>query len=379
MEAFCMNAVRIEKGAMVLVTGADGFLGSNLVRALLESGYRVRAMLQPGRDTGTLDSLPIEEIRFDLVEESRDTNSAVWKTALSGVDAVIHTVASTAVWPSRNPGIWGLNVDAAVSLALVARSLGVRRFVHVGTANSFACSKLARSGRIADVNSLPGKSTISLGSDPNHAGSDPDVDGTEDAPYTAGVYGLDYQDSKRVAQEKLLALADDRFQLVIGNPTFMFGPFDSKPGSGELIIGILKGKVPGIAPGGRCFANVTDVAAGLVAAMERGRSGTCYILGGENLTYAELYGRIAAVAGPGCRVPKFRLPAPAVLATGAAGSALAAMTGKAPKISLAMARIACECQFYRSARAQAELGYRIHPIDEGIRAAIEWFRARGML
>jgi dihydroflavonol-4-reductase len=324
----------------VLLTGADGFLGSNLARALLDRGYRVRALLQPGRAVGTLDGLPVEELRVDLADE------AALPRILEGVAAVAHTVASTAVWPSRDPRHWTLNVDLALALARAARASGVRRFVQVGTANSFAAGTRA-------------------------------APGDESGPYDAGRFGLDYQDSKRAAQERLLVLNGDGFELVVANPTFMFGPYDSKPGSGALLIQVARGNVPGSAPGGRCFADVRDVAAGIVAALERGRPGECYILGGENLPYAEALELIARTCG--VRPPRFRLPAAAVLAFGAAGSACAALAGKPPKVSLPMARISCEGQYYSSAKAVAELGYSIRPVAEGIAAARDWFRSRGML
>jgi len=324
----------------VLLTGADGFLGANLSRALVARGFRVRALLQPGREVGTLDGVPVEIVRADLAD------SAAFPSLLAGVGAVVHTVASTAVWPSRDPSQRALNHDLALALAKAAREAGVRRFVHVGTANSFA------------------------------AGTK-DAPGDERGPYDAGRFGLDYQDSKRAAQDSLLALNRDGFDLVVANPTFMFGPFDSKPGSGELLMQVARGRVPGSAPGGRCFADVRDVASGIVAALERGRPGQCYILGGENLSYAEAFALIARVCGT--RPPRLRLPAPAVLAFGAFGSAFAALTGRAPKVSLPMARISCEGQYYSSAKAVAELGYAIRPVAEGIAAARDWFRARGML
>ncbi|MBN1243371.1 MAG: NAD-dependent epimerase/dehydratase family protein [Spirochaetales bacterium] len=325
---------------LVLLTGADGFLGANLARALLSRGYRVRALLQPGREVGTLDGLDVEQARLDLMD------AAALPGALEGVAALVHTVASTSVWPSRDGRQWALNVDVALALALAAREAGVRRFVHVGTANSFA----------AGTREAPGD---------------------ERGPYDAGRFGLDYQDSKRAAQERLLELNGDGFEVVVANPTFMFGPFDSKPGSGELLLQVARGKVPGSAPGGRCFADVRDVAGGIVAALERGRPGECYILGGENLSYTEAFALIARTCGT--RPPRLRLPAAAVLAFGAFGSALAALTGRAPKVSLPMARISCEGQYYGSAKAVAELGYSMRPVAEGIAAARDWFRTRGML
>lgn len=324
----------------VLVTGADGFLGSNLVRELLSRGWEVRALLEHGRDTGTLEELPVETVRGSLFSRE-DLASAV-----SGVGAVIHTAASTAVWPARNPGMRALNVDAALALAAAAKAAGVARYVHVGTANSFACGTK-------------------------------EAPGDETGPYDAARFGLDYQDTKREAQERLLGLSGKGFELVVANPTFMFGPYDSKPGSGEMILAVAARKVPGSAPGGRCFADVRDVARGVALALEAGRAGECYILGGENLSYAEVFGKIARVLE--VPPPRLAMPAPAVLAFGALSSLAAAASRKPPKVSLAMARISCEGQYYSSAKAARELGYAIRPVEEGIAAARDWFRERGML
>ncbi len=332
----------------VLVTGADGFLGSNIVRVLLDGGYRVRAMVEPSRRTGSLDGLAVDESRGDLLDPAFVAESC------RGVDAVIHTVASTAVWPSRDPWMRSLNVDAAMGLARAAEAAArdreaggsAMRFVHVGTANSFASGSAQ-------------------------------MPGDESGPYDAGHFGLDYQDTKREAQELLLAMSRPPLEVIVVNPTFMFGPWDSKPGSGAMILALAKRGVPGSSPGGRSFADVRAVARGTVAALERGIPGDCYILGGENLSYAQVFAEIAAVLGR--KPPRARMPRAAVLAFGALGSLAASLTGKAPQVSLAMARIACETQYYSSAKATRELGYAVAPIGAAIAAACEWFRSRGML
>ncbi len=324
----------------MLVTGADGFLGSNIVRALLDQGHKVRALLEPERNTGTLDGLNVEFVRGDLFDRlSR-------RKALEGAGALIHTVASTAVWPSRDPRLAPLNIGVALDLAKDAKAAGLARFVHIGTANSFAAGSKEKPG-------------------------------TEEGTYDAARFGLDYQDTKREAQERLLSLGDEGPEIIVVNPSFMFGPYDSKPGSGEMLIQVARGAVPGASPGGRCFADVRDVAAGAVAALERGKPGSCYILGGENLSYMELFTKIAAVTG--VKAPRRTMPAALVLAFGWLSERGAALLGKQPKVSLAMARIACEGQYYSSAKASSDLGYIIHPIDGAIDAAYAWFKDKGML
>ena len=328
------------KDRAIVVTGADGFLGSNVTRALVRSGYRVRALLEPGRDTGTLSGLDVEERRGSLLDTSFRNES------VQGAGAVIHTAASTAVWPGRIPSMRALNVDAALGLARAAKDAGVPAFIHVGSASSFAWGTKERPG-------------------------------DETGPYGSAYLGLDYLDTKREAQESMLALDAPSFRLVVVNPTFMFGPFDSKPSSGEMILSVAKRKVPGYTSGGRSFADVRSVAAGIVAALERGRGGHCYILGGQNLNYREAFERIAAVVG--AAPPKLHLPGWAALAYGAVGSAASSITKRPPKLSLPMTRVSLEGQYYDSAKAERELAYRKGSIEEAVRAAVDWFRERGML
>lgn len=328
------------KGAKVLLTGADGFLGSNLARALLERGYSVRALVEPGRETGTLDGVPVEKSFGSLLD------AASLPGLVDGVAAVVHTAASTAVWPDRIPSMRALNVDAALALAAAAKKAGAAAFVHVGSASSFAWGPKEKPG-------------------------------TEEGPYGSARFGLDYLDTKREAQERILGLNASGFRVVVVNPTFMFGPYDSKPSSGEMILALASGSVPGYTDGGRSFADVRSVARGAALALQRGRGGQCYILGGQNLSYREAFGVISRTVGT--LPPRLKMPAWASLGYGAVGAALARLVGKPPRLSLAMARISLEGQYYDSAKAVRELGYSPGRLEDAAAAAVAWFRQTGRL
>lgn len=325
----------------VLVTGADGLLGSYVTRELLKRGHDVRAFVQPGRATGTLDGLSLERVEGDILD-----GDAIGK-AMRGCDAVIHAAASTALWPPRSPETWRVNHDAALLVAETALALGIGKLVHIGTANSFG----------------PGTK---------------ENPGTEDDPYAAGRYGIDYQDSKRAAQEALLRMHRERgLPLSIVNPSFMFGAYDSKPGSGAMILAVYRGRVGGCPRGGRSYAYAGDVAFAVAEALERGRNGRCYLASGENLDYTEAF---AAIAGAiGVPTPAARIPAPVVLAAGAVGSLSGRLGGTVPALSWAMARLANAEFYYSNARAVAELGMPRTPIQEAIREAFDWFGEHGYL
>lgn len=324
----------------ILVTGADGFLGSNVVRALLKEGYRVRAMIEPQRRSTVLDGLEIEATRGSLLDPE------FVNAALEGVAGVIHTAASTMVWPERIPAMRSLNVDAAINIAGSARNAGARVFIHVGTASSFAWGTKAKPG-------------------------------DETGPYTSYQFGLDYLDTKHEAQGLMLALDEPDFRVTVVNPTFMFGPYDSKPSSGAMIIAIANGKVPGYTTGGRSFADVRAVAQGIVSALQQGRGGQCYILGGQNLSYKEAFSLLASVTG--AKPPQFKMPGTAALAYGALGSAIAKISGKAPQLSHAMTRVSLEGQYYDSSKAERELGYQKGNLEAAVAAAVDWFKGAGML
>ncbi|MFO7850712.1 MAG: NAD-dependent epimerase/dehydratase family protein, partial [Spirochaetia bacterium] len=301
----------------ILVTGADGMLGSHVVRELIRRGIQVKALIQPGRETGTLDGVDIERCSGDLLALDQV------KTALSGCDGVIHTAANTQIWPGRDTRIWLVNYNAVRILAEKVLDMGLQYYVHVGTATSFG----------------PGPK---------------EQPGTEENPYTDGKYGLDYQDSKYEAQKLLLKMHRERgLPVKIINPSFMFGAYDSKPGAGQMIVSVYSGKTPGYTSGGKSYIPAKDVAAAAVNALEEGQNGECYITSGKNLNYREAFELIAETLG--VRAPGRKIPSLAVDLMGAAGSFFGRMTGKTPLLSYPMARLShAEC-YYSNRKAVEEL------------------------
>ncbi len=323
----------------ILVTGADGMLGSHVVRELLRRGDEVRALVQPGRQTGTLDGLEIERVEGDLLDATQ------LRAALAGCDGVIHTAASTQIWPSRDRQIWAVNYDVVKILAAAVLELEVQTFVHVGTATSFS----------------PGPK---------------EQPGTEEGPYTDGKYGLDYQDSKYAAQEMLLRMQREQgLPVKILNPSFMFGAYDSKPGAGQMILSVYAGKTPGYTAGGKSYVAARDVAAAAANALQRGEYGQCYIAAGENLDYGEAFRLIADTLGvkaPGLKIPNFLVDA-----MGLVGSLWGRLSGQPPFLSYPMARVSHADCYYSNRKAVQELGMPQTDLPAAILECFNWLKENG--
>ena len=325
----------------VLVTGGDGFLGTNIVRELLSRDYSVRILAEPGRDVKTLKGMHVEAVPGDL-RSGKDVIAAA-KTC----SYVIHTAASTNIWPPRSTFLKEINVEGTRNVIRAAEEAGVKRLVHVGSANSF------------------GFGTI-------------DDPGDETKPYACARYSLGYMDTKYEAQELVLdACSRNNLPAVILAPTFMLGPYDTKPGSGKMILSVVHGEVPGYTDGGRCYIYVKDVAMAAANALEHGKNGECYIAGNENLTYREIFELIAKVAGGA--PPKMQVPTALSRAAGAFGSLFGSVFRFEPKISLPMARISTDYHYYTAAKAIKELSLPQTPIVNAVEEAYRWFYDNGYI
>ena len=202
--------------------------------------------------------------------------------------------------------------------------------------------------------------------------------GDESKPYQSAQYGLGYMDTKYAAHCLVLdSVRKERLPAAIIAPTFMFGPFDSKPGSVRVILAVAKGQVPGFSAGGRCYIHVKDVACGASNALIDGAVGESYILGNENLTYKEIFEKIAAVAG--VRAPRISFPSSISKTVGFFGSVYGNLLKAEPKISLQMAKIASHEHYYSSAKAVRELSLPQTPIKTAIEDALRWFCDNGYM
>jgi dihydroflavonol-4-reductase len=325
----------------VLVTGANGFLGCHVVRALLQAEYEVRAFILENTSEESLKGLTYEVFKGNLL------HPADIEKALESCDYVIHTAAITDVWPTKNALSWKINYEAVQNLIESIKKHPIKKLIHIGTANSFGFGTMAQPG-------------------------------TEAHDYNCGKYGLDYMNSKKAAQDRLLTEAQNNgLPVVILNPTFMIGDNDSKPGPGEMIISVMRGKVPGYAAGGRCFSAVKDVANATVNAIQKGRVGECYITGGTNLCYKDFFaliGKVANVKPPKLKVSTFF----AVIFAGII-EFFASLRKKKPKLSIAMAKISGDGHYYSSEKAIRELDYRQTSVELALTEAIEWYKIHGYI
>jgi dihydroflavonol-4-reductase len=322
----------------VLVTGAAGLLGANVVRALLGAGHVVRAAIRPSSRQLALTGLPVETSVLTLEEP------ASVAAAVAGCQAIVHAAAAN--WIGRSGRAWmeRVNVRGTETVCRVAVEAGILRMVHVSSVDTLGIRSL-------------------------------ECPADEECPSNLGHLRCPYIDTKRAAEEVVLGHVARGLPAVIVNPAFMLGPWDTRPTSGRMILEIAKGRALLAPRGGNCFLDVRAAAIGIVAALERGRVGRRYILGGQNLTYVEAWRRIAPIVGG--REPLGTAPAAGAWLVGSAAGFWGRLRGKEPvvnPVSVAMGELP---HYFNSARARAELNLPDTDFERAVSDAWRWFREHG--
>ena len=327
---------------LALVTGASGFVGSAVVRALLAGGRKVRVLIRPTSRKDNLVGLDIEETIGDLVDKEAASRAA------KGVTALFHVAADYRLW-ARDPGeIVRNNLTATRNIMEAALRAGVPRIVYT---SSVATLRPPAGGQMGDE---------------THALAEQDAIGA-------------YKRSK-IAAERLVKslIADKHLPAVIVNPSTPIGPRDIKPTpTGRLVLEAAAGHMPAYVDTGLNLVHVDDVARGHLAAFERGKIGERYILGGENVELRTMLVDIAHLVGRS--PPRFRLPRLMALPVAHVAELIARLTGHEPLATVDGVRMAKYRMFYSSAKAERELGYRARPYGEALAEAVSWFRQTGRL
>lgn len=326
----------------ILVTGPDGVLGSNLIRELISRNYTVSVLLEPGKDPITLKGLNIKKYYGNIL------NPEELDVAFEGKEVVFHCAASTSVFPARNEIVNKVNIDGVQNVINSTLKYSVKKLIYVGTANSFGY------------------------------GTSHENPGKEGNPYVSVKYGLDYMDSKYKAQQLILeSVKNQQLPAIIVNPTFMIGPYDSRPSSGAMILAIHQQKVPGYTLGGKNYTAVKDVATAMANAITMGKIGESYILGNVNLGYKEAFETIAKTIG--VKAPKRKLSSFMVVAYGTFNSFFAKIFNYYPSVTKELAIISCENHFYSAEKARKELQMPQTPIEVAIEECYNWFKENGYL
>lgn len=324
----------------VVVTGADGLLGSNLTRELVRRGYDVHALVHSESTSATLAGLPVQVHRGDVCDTS------LLESVFAGARYIFHCAAITDV-RAPSTAAWRVNYGGTQRVLDACLRADVERLVFVGSASSYQAGDALH----------PGDETSERCSD-------------HDA--------LEYVRSKYAATELVRSyVRERRLDAVILAPTFMLGPHDSRPSSGELIVEYLKRRLRLVPPGGRNFVQVEHVALATANAVNMGRCGESYILGGENLGYLEFFTEVARVAG--VPRPAAIVPAPVVRTVGLLGNGYERICRRTAPINLRLARLACAETFYRTDKATRELALPRTNIAVAVESAFESLIGHGHL
>ncbi|CAG2158058.1 hopanoid-associated sugar epimerase [Cupriavidus numazuensis] len=325
-----------------LVTGASGFLGSAVVRQALARGWRVRALVRATSPRANLAGLTVDVVEGDM----RDP--AALASAMRGVRYLFHVAADYRLWAPDPEEIVRTNVDGTMAVMEAAQEAGVERIVYTSSVATL---------RVAGA-SAPVDETAAL------------------TPHEAiGAYKRSKVLAERVVERMV---AERGLPAVIVNPSTPIGPRDVRPTpTGRIIVEAATGKIPAFVETGLNLVHVDDVAAGHFLALDRGRMGERYILGGDDVMLQQMLRDIAGLCGR--RPPSVQLPRWPLYPLAHAAEAVARVTRKEPFITVDGLNMSKYRMFFRSDKARRELGYQPRPYIEGLRDALDWFRNAGYL
>ncbi len=321
-----------------LVTGATGFVGSAVARALAARGHSLRLLVRPNGDRRNLEGVTAELFEGDLLQPG------CFGKALKGCGALFHVAADYRLWVPDPAAMMRANVEGTRQLMLAAQQAGVGRIVY--------CSSVAALGLVGD-------GTVADEATPVHEHA---VIGT-------------YKRSKYRAEQEVLRLVRERgLPAVIVNPSTPIGPRDIKPTpTGLMIADAAAGRMPAYVDTGLNIVHVDDVAAGHVLAFEKGVAGERYILGGEDMLLRDLFALVAQAAA--VRAPRIRLPQSALWPVALASEWASRGFGIEPRVTREMLAMSRKKMFFSSGKARSALGYAPRPASEAVADAVAWFRA----
>jgi dihydroflavonol-4-reductase len=327
---------------LVLVTGASGFVGSSVARIAQQKGFKVRVLVRATSPRQNVESLNAEIVIGDMRDE------ASMRNALRGVRYLLHVAADYRLWAPDPSEIERSNLEGTEATMRAALKEGVERIVYT---SSVATLKVTSSGQSADETS-PLKADQAIGV---------------------------YKRSKVLAERAVeRMIAEDGLPAVIVNPSTPIGPRDVKPTpTGRIIVEAALGKIPAFVDTGLNLVHVDDVAAGHFLALERGKIGERYILGGEDLPLQQMLADIAALTGR--KAPTLSLPRWPLYPLAMGAEAVAKITKREPFVTVDGLKMSKNKMYFSSAKAERELGYRARPYREGLRDALDWFRQAGYL
>ncbi len=326
----------------VLVTGATGFIGGNLTRALLRKGYEVRVLVRPQSDRRNIQDLDVDVRIGDL------TDVTSLDSALKGIEGLFHVAAAYTFWSADPKTIYDSNVTGTENILMAAARAGVEKIVYTSSestlkipANGTTCQDYS----LNDPDSLPG----------------------------------DYKRSKCRAEKRVFELCGEGLPAVVVNPTTPVGPYDIKPTpTGKIIVNFINGKMPAFVNTGLNIVDVEDVAAGHVLAMEKGNCGERYVLGNRNVTLKEILSILAGITG--LKAPTVNIPIWTAMTAACFDEFInGRILRRSPGIPLAAVKASRKFRHFDCSRSVRELGLPQTPVEEAFEKAVLWFYRNGYL
>jgi dihydroflavonol-4-reductase len=325
---------------LAFVTGATGFLGSHVARVLADNGADMRLLVRSSSNLRNIEGLRADRALGDL----RDPASL--EKAMAGCDVVFHVAADYRLWVRDPNEMYRSNLEGTRAILEAARKNGVRRVVYT---SSVATIGFTRNGYPAN----------------------------EDSPVSLADMIGHYKRSKFMAEQLALEAGRSGLEVVVVNPTTPVGDQDVKPTpTGRIVVDFLKRKFPAYVETGLNLVDVRECARGHVTALEKGKSGERYILGGENLTLKQILDKLAKITG--LPSPILKLPYIFAYAAGIADEIVTGrLRGREPRATIDTVRMGAKKMFASSDKAERDLGWKIVPVESALRRAAEWFRVNG--